>query len=265
MSRIPNIPFPVFILIAGCLLIIAPASTLAQCPLIGAFGFEGINSVEGLPFQAKKVMTIVTTENDGVKRTQVMKSHVFRDSKGRVRVERFYDGTEDPLESVPRQIIIHDNCGTSVSLLPPEQTAKIQKMPNLLKGSNLPNCKDFDPNQLPQPGPNGKFEILGHSRLDGVEIMGWRTTYYRSAEAMSSGELPTEISERWCSTTLDAEMGGFSLSQNPKMEIRTVVSDLKRIEPDPSLFEIPKAYKITRPDNTAEPSVPKDTPTDRAN
>ena len=265
MNRSLHKPLPALILIAGSLLmILAPASTLAQCAPSG-IGFEGITSVGGLPFQAKKVMTIVTTENEGTKRTRVTKSHVFRDTQGRVRIERFYDGTEDPLESVPRQILIYDNCGTSVSLLPAEQTGKIQKLPNRLNRSNLPNCREFDPNQLPQPGPKGKFEILGHSQLDGVEIMGWRATYYRSAEAMSSGEPPTEVTERWCSTTLDAEMGEFSLSQNPKMEIRTVFSDLKRIESDPVLFEIPKGYKITRVAETAEPSVPKDTPTGKVN
>jgi hypothetical protein len=266
MNRIPNIPYRTSILITGCLLmILAPKSTLAQCSPIGRIGFEGITSVEGMPFQAKKVMTKVTTGNDDANRTEVMKSHVFRDTKGRVRIERFYDGTEDPPESVPKQIIIQDNCGASVSLLPSQQTAKIQKMPIHLKGSDQPNCKEFDPNQLPQPGAKGKFELLGHKMLDGVEIMGWRTTYYSSVEAMSSGAPPVEITERWCSTTLDAEMDGFSLSQNPKMEIRTVVSDLKRIEPDSALFEIPEGYKITGADESAKPPVRKDTPPSTAN
>jgi hypothetical protein len=261
MYRIHNMPFLAFILIAGCLpTILVPMSTLAQCAPIGAIGFEGITSVEGMPFQATKVMTVVTTGNDGAKRAQVTKSHVFRDTKGRVRIERFYDGTEDPLESVPRQVIIYDNCGGSVSLLPSQQTAKIQKAPAHLKGSDQPNCKEFDLNKLPQPGAKGKFELLGHRMLEGVEIMGWRTTYYSSVEAMSSGAPPIEISERWCSTTLDAEMDSFNLSQNPKMEIRTVVSDLKRIESDPALFEIPEGYKITGADERAKPPVLKDTP-----
>jgi hypothetical protein len=265
MNRIPNIPFHAFILITGYLLmILAPTSVLAQCTPIRGIGFEGITSVEGTPFQAKKVVTTVTTGNDGAKRTEVMKSHIFRDTKGRVRIERFYDGTQDPLESVPKQILIYDNCGGSVSLLPSQQTAKIQKTP-ILKGSDQPNCKEFDPNKLPQPGAKGKFEVLGHRMLDGVEIIGWRTTYYSSVEAMSSGAPPVEISERWCSTTLDAEMDGFSLSQNPKMEGRTVVSDLKRIEPDPALFEIPEEYKITGADESAKPPVRKDTPPGTAN
>ena len=266
MNCAPDLRFRTFILIAGCLvMVLAPSSTLAQCPLVGAIGFEGITSVEGMSFQAKKIMTIVTTGNDGAKRTQATKSHVFRDAKGRVRIERFYDGTDNPLERVPGQIIIYDNCGASVSLLPSQRTAKIQKMPAHLKGSDQPNCKDFDPNKLPQPGAKGKFEVLGHKVLDGVEIMGWRTTYYSSVEAMSSGAPPVEISERWCSTTLDAEMDSFSLSQNPKMEITTVVSDLKRIEPDPALFDIPEGYKITGADESAKPPVSKDAPAGMAN
>jgi hypothetical protein len=256
-------PFLAFILIAGCLqMILVPTSTLAQCASIDAIGFEGIASVAGLPFQAKKIMTIVTTGNNGANRSQVTKSHVFRDTNGRIRIERFYDGTEDSPEGLPRQIIIYDydNCGTSVSLNPLQQTAKIQKTPANLNGPRQPNCKEFDPNKLPQPGAKGKIELLGHRMLDGVEIMGWRTTYYGSAEVMSSGAPPIEISERWCSTTLDAEMDSFSLSQNPKMEIRTVVSDLKRIESDPALIEIPEGYKIAGADERAKPPVPKDTP-----
>src|SRR2546429_9949101 len=97
MNRTSNIRFRTFILIAGCLvMVLAPSSTLAQCPSIGAIGFEGITSVEGMPFQGKKIMTIVTTLNDGAKRTQGTKTHVFRTPKGRVRIERFYEGTEVP-------------------------------------------------------------------------------------------------------------------------------------------------------------------------
>jgi hypothetical protein len=265
MNRIPNIPFHAFLITGYLLMILAPTSALAQCTPIRGIGFEGITSVEGMPFQAKKVVTTVTTGNDGAKRTEVMKSHVFRDSKGRVRIERFYDGTEDPLESVPKQILIYDNCGGGVSLLPSRQTAKIRKPPVHFRGSDQPNCQEFGPNKLPQPSAKGKFEVLGHRMLDGVEIMGWRTTHYSSVEAMSSGAPPVEISERWCSTTLDAEMDGFSLSQNPKMESRTVVSDLKRIEPDPALFEIPEGYKITAADESAKPPVRKDTPPGTAN
>jgi hypothetical protein len=265
MNHTPLLGFRTFLLIAGCLvMVLAPSSTIAQCPHIGAIGFEGIASVEGMPFQARKIVTVVTTGDDGAKRTQVTKSHVFRDAKGRVRIERFYDGTEDPLEGVPGQIIIYDNCGTSVSLLPSQRTAKIQKMP-ALKGSDQPICKEFDPTKLPQAGAKGKFEVLGHKALDGVEIMGWRTTYYSSVEAMSSGAAPVQSFEGWCSTTLDAEMDSFGLSQNPKMEITTVVSDLKRIEPDPALFGIPEGYKITGADDGAEPPVSKDAPAGTGN
>jgi hypothetical protein len=89
--------------------------------------------------------------------------------------------------------------------------------------------------------------------------------YYTSVEAMSSGASPVEIFEGWCSTTLDADMDSFSLSQNPKMEVTTVVSDLKRIEPDPSLFEIPEGYKVTGTNEGAKAPVSKNAPAGTAN
>jgi hypothetical protein len=109
MNRTPLLGFRTFLPIAGCLvMVLAPSSTIAQCPHIGAIGFEGIASVQGMPFQARKIVTVVTTGNDGAHRTQVTKSHVFRGAKGRVRVERFFDGTEDTVEAVPGQVIIYD-------------------------------------------------------------------------------------------------------------------------------------------------------------
>jgi hypothetical protein len=41
-------------------------------------------------------------------------------------------------------------------------------------------------------------------------------------------------------------MGSYILNDNPKREISTVVSDVRQVDPDPGLFEIPKDYKIIR-------------------
>jgi len=38
-------------------------------------------------------------------------------------------------------------------------------------------------------------------------------------------------------------MGNYTLTDRPKGEITTVISDVQQVEPEPDLFEIPKDYK----------------------
>ena len=40
-------------------------------------------------------------------------------------------------------------------------------------------------------------------------------------------------------------MGVYILNDNPKREITTVISEVRQVEPESDLFEIPKDYKIT--------------------
>jgi hypothetical protein len=199
---------------------------------------------------------MVTYGSDGTKHEVVTKSNLFRDSRGRIRIERFYDGTENPSEIVPTDVWIDDNCGTSVSLLPARQTAKISKWVSPVKVSDLPFCREIDLKNPPQTGPEGTFEYLGHKLIDGVKIRGERESYYSSAQAKLSGAPPVHVFENWCSISLDTPMGDYILDEKPKREITTVISDIRQIEPDSALFEIPEGYKIARIDqNTATSSA----------
>jgi hypothetical protein len=259
MKSPANLPRRGLILFLVCLAIILTAeATLAQCPKRGTAVDDEVSNLQGKPYQAQEIRTIVTYASDGTKRTAVTKSNLFRDSRGRIRIERFYDGTENPSEMVPTDIWIDDNCGTSVSLLPALQTAKINKM--AVKSPDRPYCQETDLKNPPYTGPAGTFEYLGHKRIDGVEIRGERETYYTSAQAKLSGALPVHVYENWCSLSLDSPMGDYSLDDKPKREIITVISDIKQIEPDPALFDIPEGYKITRADEKAPASSAKVSP-----
>jgi hypothetical protein len=234
--------------------------TAAQCPNRGTVVDDQVSNAKGKPYQAEEITTIVTYGPDGTKRVSVTKSKLFRDSGGRIRVERFYDETEDLSENVPRDILIDDNCGTSAILQPARQTAKIQKWAAPDQVSDLPCCQEVDLKNPPYTGPEGEFEDLGHKLIDGVEIRGERLTYYDSALAKSSGAPPTHEYENWCSTTLNTRMGEYVLDSKPKREITTVISNIRQIEPDAALFEIPEGYKITRPEQAVPVSNTKTNP-----
>jgi hypothetical protein len=249
------LPRSVLIPVLGCLgmtfsVTFTAEVTVAQCPNRGTVLDDEVSHSQGKPYQAKEVKTIVTYGSNGAKRVLVTKSKLFRDNRGRIRVERFYDGTEDPSENTPADIWIDDNCGTSVMLLPARQTAKISKWAQA-KISDRPYCQEIDLKNPPYAGPEGKFEDLGHKLVDGVELRGERWSSYSSVEAKLSGASPVNVLEDWCSVSLDTAMGGYSLHDKPKTEITTVISDIRQIEPDSALFEIPEGYKIISADQGA--------------
>src|SRR5580693_1439625 len=160
-------------------LAIAADVSAAQCPNRGTVLVGQVSNAKGKPYQAEEITTIVTYERDGTKRVSVTKSNLFRDSGGRIRVETFHDGTEDPSENIPQGILIDDNCGRTVILHPVTQTAKIKKWPALDKVSELPSCQEVDLKNPPSTGPEGSVpegsvDDLGHKFIDGVEIRGER-------------------------------------------------------------------------------------------
>lgn len=239
-------PTQIFLaLVVSCFVLAStPRCTKAQCPDAGTLIFSNVTYVEGKPFQAREITKITRYAGDGTPRVVVTKSNLFRDSKGRVRVERFYDGTDNPPEDTPSDISIYDHCGRSVILLPATRKAKIQESA-LPKGTYRPYCEEFDPLNLPKPGPSGKFENLGHKWIEGIEVLGQRTTEYGSAQAKSSEAPPVHVYESWCSRSLDNLISSFILEDKLKMEIATLIGDVKLIEPDSLLFEIPEDYKTT--------------------
>jgi len=257
-AKMKLLPTPAQILLTLMVACFAPRSTPAQCPDVGTLVFDGVTSVEGKPFQASEITKIVTYSTDGTQRLVLTKSNLFRDSKGRVRVERFYDGSDNPPGNMPSQIAIYDHCGRSVILLPTTHKAKVQEITRS-KGSDRPVCEEFDPLNLPKPGPSGKFENLGHKWIEGVEVLGQRTTEYGSAQAKSSGAPPVHVFETWCSRSLDNLISSFVLDDKPKREITKLVSDVKLIETDSLLFEIPEGYTTTSANpNSASPTRESD-------
>jgi hypothetical protein len=232
----------------------APVALRAQCPDTGTVVFNGVTAVAGKPYQAKAVTTIVTYATDRTKRVQVTEDNLFRDSRGRVRIERFYDGTDHPPKMIAAQIMIYDNCRTNVSLLPVQRTAKISHEMANLKGSNPPFCQEIDLNNPPESGPKGRFENLGHKVIDDIDVLGQRESYYSSIEAKLSGAPPVHVYETWCSKTLDTPISSYLLSDTPKHEISILIGDLKQIESDSSIFEIPEGYTITNLDQSTPTS-----------
>jgi len=240
------------------LVLLGSVQCVAQCPNRGTVTFDEVSNFQGKPYEAKEIRTVVTYGSDGAKRVVVTKANLFRDEKGRIRIERYYDGTPEPSDESPADITIDDNCGTTVTLYPGPKTAKILHiaLPQLSQG---PCCEEVDLKDPPYTGPEGKFEDLGHKFVDGIEVRGERISYYTSSQAKLSGAAPIDVYENWCSKLLDTRMGSYIRDDrhSPKREITTVISDVRQVEPAPDLFEIPKDYKIISAEKAGSNTTPK--------
>jgi hypothetical protein len=224
-----------------------PVGVLAQCPVSG--GINGVGPAEDKPFQARETKTNTTYASDGTKHVEVTKSNLFRDRRGRIRIERFSDGSDNPPENVPNDVIIHDNCGTIISLVPAWRIARVHKSP--FRATTQPIlCREIDKQHPPNAGDKGTFEDLGHKLIEGVEVRGDRTAFYSSVAAKLSGAAPVRMFELWCSMELNTPMGEITLMDNPKSEFTVVISDVRLVDTGPEMFEIPEGYEIVRDEPT---------------
>lgn len=88
-----------------------------------------------------------------------------------------------------------------------------------------------------------KHESLGEQRLQGVWVEGSRVTRTIAAGTAGNEQAFNIVSERWYSPDLHAVV--FSRLNDPRFGETVVrLTDIKRVEPDPSLFRVPDEDKI---------------------
>jgi hypothetical protein len=253
------------ILFLTTMLIGVAVSTNAQCPDVGAFLLENVEVSAGHPFQGEWLLVVETTDKNGASHISVTKTTSFRDSKGRVRNDRWYgpalQGDREPAPATAlRDVEIADRCGTSWTLYPASHTAK-EQAPVSRHPDSGQFCTEFDPINPPGPSPNGTFEILGHRLIAGVDAIGYRQDTYSSLQAKTSGASPIQTLERWCSPELKLLMDFHERADKEGREISQTVISIHLGDPDHSLFEIPSDYTV---DHARENTTVKARPTGTA-
>lgn len=216
-------------------------SAHAQCSH-RTIGTSGIGIVSNNPFLAERVTTSVTLAADRTKRVNTFMEYVARDSSGRVRIERLLqplspNATETEIAAIRRQIIICDAAaGTSIQLDSLFQTAKITEDsdPAPTNPARHPYGSAYFPPPNAKMPPNSQFEDLGWKTIEGVEAHGGRLT------------TPVRVDERWSSEDLAADLLEVHSDPGKGSETRIALTRVRRTEPDPSLFLIPKGYSVSK-------------------
>jgi hypothetical protein len=231
-------------------------------------GCNGINYVGGdssNPFTAEYVTTSTTPNPAGVPKTSVLREDVARDSQGRIRFEKHgvtrlrderrtvtLETTDGKRFTVTREefgtlIDIFDCAsGTSVILQPGLRIAKVQEGNG--EAATEPIKHAYSAAYIPGPGvkmpPNMSVEQLGTREIQGISARGMRTTTLGTEKDEDWNGKPIRETELWVSDVLAAQILKVDKDLRAGSQGVSELTEIKREEPDPTLFNIPKDYEV---------------------
>ncbi len=207
-----------------------------------------VTPVANAPFTAK--VSIVSHERlaDGSEHVVKTSNSVARTNSGRIYNER-RALVPASYQLEPRLLSAHifdPETRISVFLDPSTRLARQQELP---RTANAPATTHRVPT-VP-----GTIETdLGAQTLDGVVLQGLRKSRTLGADVSGTGKQIVIVDEYWYSTELSLDM--IIRHEDPRTgEQMVAVTEVKRGEPDASLFQIPSKYKVV--DETPPPAEPR--------
>jgi hypothetical protein len=212
-----------------------------------------IGSVPGYPISG--TIYVENTRTDSHGKTVIVRfpSKIYRDSKGRTRLE--WDMT--PLGETPKpgwfMIEIYDpTTRTSIHLQPSIKAASMGHFPapdekpqQVCKDSDFPK---IDPKDLAQVAiPQVSQEELAHDVVDGMAVRHGRESVKLARNSSGKNSAYARVTDYWFSRELQV----FVLVKRSgpgKSQHIVKLSDISRGEPDPSLFTVPPGYQVSEPE-----------------
>jgi hypothetical protein len=198
--------------------------------------------VKGAPYAAEGETEFRQTLADGTQIKRQSSSKVARDRQGRTRTENSL-GMIGPWMSegkAPQVVAIHDPVAKETIILNHnDKTAHRMKMPERYR---------VDEHVVVRGGMfnrkiDGKEEKLGTQTIEGVQAEGTRVTHTIAAGEIGNDRPLTTVTERWYSPELQVVV--MSRTDDPQHGETTYrLSNIRRGEPDKSLFEIPAGYTV---------------------
>lgn len=252
-------------------LVLSGAAMLAQAPPPGPHGeaFQSMGAVrlelggpedhkvvKGIPITADITNTHVQVLQDGNRITNTETSHFYRDSEGRTRRENkvIMPGQESSSMSM---IMINDPVAHTRFVLNTEHKTADQVGRGMGMGGGQGGPREekdvmyvhkkMDENAA-SGGPgagNETKEDLGTQTIEGLTAKGTRSTHVIPAGKIGNEKPITVTTESWYSDELGMEV--MRVHKDPWVgEMTTKVSNVKKGEPDASLFTPPADYKVEK-------------------
>lgn len=142
-------------------------------------------------------------------------------------------------------ILIYDCPGSEmIQIQPGMRIAHVTKLPPPTKPNRPPPPYSIRVTNLlsGKPRPDISVEDLGYREIEGISARGVRLTHL-GTEGEWNGK-PVRITETWASDDLAETILEILTDPREQMEDVTTLTNIKREEPDHSLFEIPPGYKV---------------------
>ena len=216
--------------------------------------------VPGMPFSADATTTVHAILGDGSRLDQTTTDRYYRDSIGRVRIERHMEGLPAPKtrsERHIRTVVASDLSRWPGVFTVDDQTATAGLNPRSLlaitAGGNgsfaVPvggiRFLSFDrAGDLLSADPDAfgdvRDESLGTKRIAGVEATGRRITLVVPPGYRQNDRSIEMVDERWESVELQLLIQSRHSDSRSTIEYR--VSNIRRTEPPARLFELPAYY-----------------------
>jgi hypothetical protein len=241
-------------LMTGLLILLAPAA-FGQVRVPAAFSWSNDATISGIttpmipaaPFSATVDVETVDHLLDGATLSQKRTSKIARDFRGRTREE--YELPFPTNGPKLTQITLYDpDTGIRTLLFPASHNAR-QILPGGVppRFSGTPNPP---PNTLPLVlSPNARSQVtiqredLGIEFVDHLEVQHIRETQTFPERLLDNDKAIAIILEYWFSPELQVFLRANR--NDPRSGSQTLaVKDLRREEPDASLFEIPPGYTL---------------------
>lgn len=265
--RVPRSAFLPRLFMCGSL---APMALLCGAPACaqetkGCTGIGYVGTDSRNPFTAEYVTTSSMASTAGAPKTSVMKEDVARDSEGRIRIEKH--GVAQPPDdrktvtletpdgqpfTVTREeygtlIEIYDcESGTFVRIQPGMRIATVKEATNAAPANRVKHAYStpfiFRPSV--KTPPNMTFELLGTREIQGIVAIGMKTTTLGTEKDGVWNGKPIREYEVWVSDELAVHLLKIDKDLQAGREGRMELLSIKREEPDPALFEIPKGYEV---------------------
>jgi len=226
----------------------------------GMRGFEpGMNrTVTGAPYSAQEVTEVSQTLPNGNVISRKTQTNVYRDSSGRVRTETTVparpgrgQAAGQVAAGTTRTIInIHDPvAGVSRELDPQTKVARETPLPNFRGGSapagGRPGRGPNGGARTPASDPNVVTETLAMQTINGVQATGTRVTRTIPAGQIGNAQPIQMVRETWQSPDLKVPV--MIKTSDPRFGTTvTQLTNITRSEPDPSLFQAPPDYTVTK-------------------
>jgi hypothetical protein len=221
------------------------------------FGPGAGRTVTGAPYSGQEVTEETQTLANGNVISRKVQVNVYRDSSGRTRTERTVPaggpGQAQTAQAATRTVTsIHDPvAGTSTELDSTSKTAHTMTIPGRGNGGGGPRGNAAVAGNRPGRGngpandPNVTTENLGMQTINGVQATGTRVTRTIPAGRIGNAQPIQMVTETWHSPDLQRPV--MIKTVDPRSGTRvTQLTNITRSEPDPTLFQIPSDYTVTK-------------------